>query len=461
LSTEPTPNTSTEELGQQVGHRFRVGEQIARGGMASVYRATQEGVGRTVALKILRVPDDADGTEEFDARFRNEARALASLNHPHIVTLYDFGELLDGRCFLAMEFIDGPRLTDLIKDAPLEPERAIRLMVQVCKALRYAHHHGVIHRDLKPSNLMVRRLDDGSEHVKVVDFGLVKLMDADQEVTRAGLVLGSPHCMAPEQITGQGVGPETDVYAVGILLYRSVLGRYPFHGNTGTATMIAHLNNPVPQPGAADPPLSPELADVIWRCLEKDPTARYRSMDELLRALSAILDLPVDPFVTTTTTRTQATLRLQAPPQPEPPAGWSRAERAMLAGALLFGLLGGASAVAWWSATGANPVQADATASAAEPTSAEAAGPVSPGAIEPSPAPRPAAEPPKPAIEPPKPAAEALQPAGKAAPKPPASRKEAPVSPKEAPSPKPAPAAPPPEGKASTPDGYKGLPSDW
>ena len=174
-----------------VGGRFVIDRLIARGGMGAVYLAHQLNLGRPVALKIMTPPPDSEDGDTFEERFRLEAETLAALHHPNIVTVYDYGPTEDGRYYLALEYIEGPRFTDLIRKGRMAPERAVRLMLQVCNALRYAHKRGVVHRDLKPSNLLVR-VEDGVEGVKVVDFGLVKVAEADQSLTRAGLVLGSP-----------------------------------------------------------------------------------------------------------------------------------------------------------------------------------------------------------------------------------------------------------------------------
>jgi eukaryotic-like serine/threonine-protein kinase len=272
--------------------RYRVERLIARGGMGAVYLARHIDLHRQVALKILSPSQDMEESGAFEERFRLEAETLAALNHPNIVTLYDYGETDDGRYFLALEYIDGPRFTDRLRPGPLEPSDAVRLILQVCRALRYAHRRGVVHRDLKPSNLLTWRDDEGEEHVKVVDFGLVKVMEDDQSLTRAGLILGSPHCMAPEQIRGDEIDHRADIYSIGILLYRAVTGVWPFHGDSSTATMIAHINNAVPR--MADLALArevpPLLESTIRRCLGKRPDDRYADigglMTDLERAVS-------------------------------------------------------------------------------------------------------------------------------------------------------------------------------
>jgi|GEM_PF-1653461 len=275
--------------------RYQVERMIARGGMGEVYLCTDLDLRRPVALKILRAGVDNDDGGRFMERFRLEARTLATLNHANIVTLYEYGETDDGQLFLALEYIDGPRFTDLARQGPMDPMRLMRLTMQVCRALRFAHRRGVVHRDLKPSNLLIRVDEDGEEQIKVVDFGLVKVIEDDQALTRAGLILGSPHCMAPEQIRGlSGVDHRADIYAVGVLMYRALVGQWPFHGETSTATMIAHINQPVPRFRDLNPDIvvPPGLEDIVRRCLEKDPTNRYADVRALMADLREITGQP-------------------------------------------------------------------------------------------------------------------------------------------------------------------------
>lgn len=283
---------NTSQSPQLVAGRYRVDRLIARGGMGSVFLCHDLELPRPVAVKVLRPGADAEGSGRFVDRFHLEAKTLASLNHNNIVTLYDYGQTDDGQFYLALEYIEGPRFTDLVRQGPMAVERASELILQVCRALRYAHKRGVVHRDLKPSNLLIRVDDDGEEHVKVVDFGLVKVLEGDdQSLTRAGLILGSPHCMAPEQIRGQDVDHRSDIYAIGILLFRAVVGTWPFHGDSSTATMIAHINQPIPAFAEANVDLVvPEgFENIVRRCLQKRPEDRYADVPALMRDLRTML----------------------------------------------------------------------------------------------------------------------------------------------------------------------------
>ncbi len=291
-----------QNKGKVIAGRYRIQRMIARGGMGVVYLAKHIELGRLVALKILRHQHDPDNAGAFLERFSLEARTLGSLDHPNIVTLYDYGRTEDNQYFLALEFIDGPRFTDLIRGGALAPDRAVRLLLQVCRALRYSHRRGVIHRDLKPSNLLIQTDDEGREIVKVVDFGLVKVMEDDQSLTQAGLILGSPHCMAPEQVKGLAVDERTDIYAIGVLLFRAVTGRWPFHGDSSTATMIAHINESIPSFVSVDPELMvpPGLEELVIRCLSKEPEERYPDIGVLMHDMQISLGISADEYHSTT-----------------------------------------------------------------------------------------------------------------------------------------------------------------
>lgn len=304
--------------GSVISGRYRVERLIARGGMAAVYLAQHIKLNRPMAIKILSPPPEAEDPQSFEDRFELEAKTLSSLDHPNIVILHDFGETEDSRYFLAMEYVDGPRLSDLLRDGPLSVERALHLLLQVCAALRYSHKRGVVHRDLKPSNLLIRTLEDGTEQVKVVDFGLVKLTGTDQTITRAGLIIGSPHCMAPEQIRGMAVDHRADVYSVGILLFRCLTGQYPFHGPNSAATMIAHLNQPVPTFFSVAPDLvCPDgLEGIVRSCLAKEAADRPESMQELIDRLAVCFDIPADHFRSVSQTHSTIQRRSMAEARP-------------------------------------------------------------------------------------------------------------------------------------------------
>jgi len=281
-------------LGRMVGDRFRVVAALARGGMGRVYRAVQEPLGRDVALKILDIQELRDSTggdaagKGFASRFFLEAESVAKLSHPNTVTVHDYGTMEDGACFIAMELLDGRTLGELISaDAPLAPRRALRIGLQICASLSEAHARGLIHRDLKPGNVMLIEHGADREFVKVLDFGLVKRENEESDLTASGALVGTPKYMAPEQVTGEGVGPWSDIYALGAVLYHMLTGQPPFVGDSKFALLAAHMNvEPTPMaektPGLEVPA---RLEAVVMRCLKKAPKDRFASMEELAEAL--------------------------------------------------------------------------------------------------------------------------------------------------------------------------------
>jgi len=446
--------------------------------MATVFRAHQVGLNRPVALKGLSPPPDPDETAAFEERFRLEAETLAQFDHPNIVTLYDFGRTGSGQFYLAMEYIDGPRLSDMLKKGPMSPQELLPLMIQVCMGLRYAHRRGAVHRDLKPSNLLIKVGDDGEHQVKIVDFGLVKLTDDDQTITRTGLILGSPHCMAPEQVRGVEVDHRADIYAIGVLLFRCLTGEYPFHGANSAATMIAHVNESAPRMSQVLPGLQlpTGLDDVVEICLQKNPANRFQSMNELIDHLAVSMDVSPDAFRSMSQTHSSIRPRVvrpaSAPLAPTPQAhGQATNWTWVLVGSamaftltLAVGAFGAAVALnqGWLDLT---PRDASAdVAQGADPVAAgtDAAG----GAMEPEPEPEPEIAPaPAPAPKP--------RPVRRPRPTPPPPRQvaaPAPPPPPPAPAPEPEPveepeasAEPVAEEKsedAVAPTGYLGLPEE-
>ena len=480
----------------QVG-RYRIERLIARGGMGSVYLARHLDLHRSVALKVLTPGPELDDDGRFEDRFRLEAETLASLKHDNIVTLFDYEKTPDGRYYLALEYIDGPRFTDLLRQGPMAPEHVVRLILQVLRALRYAHKKGVVHRDLKPSNLLIEFDDEGEERVKVVDFGLVKVLEDDQSLTRAGLILGSPHCMSPEQIRGEDIDHRTDIYAIGVLLFRSLTGEWPFHGDTSTATMIAHINNPIPRFAAVAPAVAvpPALESVVRRCLAKSPDRRPADAPSLMQELKVAMG---DPTMTTLTDVSQpsephtlAEAEATRPidlPAPRPAAPPSRV-RPFFIGALVAVVLGGIVFVAWSAGRQGAHLPFPETDAPAPTAEALRAGPARAPTADPvgDPAALPVrAAPPAPAAAPDDPAADPTAPPGPVAPEggapeggaPPAGSRPATapaVGPEDATPAPPKPrraggppadgelAADPPDGqdKPDAPDGYMGLPGDF
>lgn len=263
-----------------LGGRYQIGERIAAGGMGVVYQAHDERLGRTVVVKILRTHLAQD--PRFVERFRREARAVASLSHPNIAGIFDYGED-EGRHFIVMEFAEGKDLADVIRaDGPLEPALAARIAAQICVALDHAHAAGIVHRDIKPANVIV----DSAGKVKVTDFGIARAA-GDSTLTVTGTMLGTAHYLSPEQASGSKVVPASDIYALGIVLYEMLTGEVPFTADSAVAVAMRHVNDEMPAPSSVDPEIPEELDEVVARATAKDPAARWSGGREMAAALAA------------------------------------------------------------------------------------------------------------------------------------------------------------------------------
>ncbi len=273
-------------IGRTLLGRYHVERAIARGGMAKVYRARQEPLGRDCAVKVMDVRAAAGLDGAFRKRFFLEAQVTARLNHPNIVTVYDYGETDDGALFMVMELLQGKSLHRALRaEGPFPVDRAVRVGIQVARALRESHRAGLVHRDLKPGNIFLSE-DEGGDLVKVLDFGLVKdVQSGVSELSQSGLFLGSPKYSSPEQITGGAIDARTDVYAFGILLFETLTGRAPFDGESMMATMDAHLKDAVPEVSGPNGRAPEWLEAVIKKCLEKRPEDRFADFREVLFAL--------------------------------------------------------------------------------------------------------------------------------------------------------------------------------
>jgi beta-lactam-binding protein with PASTA domain/predicted Ser/Thr protein kinase len=269
----------TERLASEtiVDGRYRVLRRIGSGGMADVYCAEDLQLGRQIALKVLHGRFAAD--DEFVERFRREASSAAGLQHQHVVSVYDRGEW-DGTYYIAMEFLSGRSLKSIIQqEAPLEPERAIDLTVQVLRAARFAHRRGVIHRDLKPHNVIV----DEEGRAKVTDFGIARAGASD--MTQTGSIMGTAQYLSPEQAQGHAVSERSDLYSIGIILYELLTGRVPFEGESAVTIALKQVNErPVP-PSTFNAAVTPALESVVMRAMEKDPARRFPDADAFIAAL--------------------------------------------------------------------------------------------------------------------------------------------------------------------------------
>jgi serine/threonine-protein kinase len=275
----------------RIAGRYQVLEKIGAGGMGMVYRAHDTHLNRSVALKVLSPGTTAD--EERKARFVREAKAASALNHPNIVTIYDIGQA-EGLDFIAMEYVGGGTLRELVASRELPVCEALDYAVQIARALDAAHAAGIVHRDIKPANIMISGTPPGPRQVKILDFGIAKLLEptpADELAqtisTAEGAIIGTAAYMSPEQAEGARVDARSDIFSFGAVLYEMLSGRRAFHGQSNLSILAAVLRED-PEPLAS---VTPELQRIVFRCLRKDPNLRFQRMGELRQALEACLPL--------------------------------------------------------------------------------------------------------------------------------------------------------------------------
>jgi serine/threonine-protein kinase len=272
-------------IGLSLDGEFRIEERLGTGGMGTVYRAVQEMTERSVAIKVLH-PHLCD--EAMDMRFRREAQIISRLSHPNIITVYKCGHLADGSLYIAMEYVRGRGLGSVLEPGrPMDPERALPLMVQMADALAYAHEQKVIHRDIKPENMILARAGR-SEAVKILDFGIAKIMDGNVTLTKTGMLFGSPPYMAPEQWRQEhDIDGRADVYALGCVFYEILTGRQPFRADSVVSYMRAHLEQPLPPSLDAGPRLAalPAIGEIVTKCIHRDREHRFADAYALVEAL--------------------------------------------------------------------------------------------------------------------------------------------------------------------------------
>src|ERR671935_1587880 len=281
-------------VGEVVTGRYVLEELVRAGGMSSVFKARDTLLERRVALKILH-PHFTDD-EQYVERFRREARAVASLSHPNIVTILDRGED-EGRQFLVFELVEGRTLKEVLDEEGWLPvRRALEIAIQVARGLAFAHEHGLVHRDVKPQNVIL----NGDGRAKVTDFGIARSLDV-QGVTQSGAVLGTSNYIAPEQASGQPVDRTTDVYSLGVVLFELLTGEVPFPGESFVAVAMQHVSEAPPSVLEVRPDVPVRVARAVDRSLEKDPVERFPTMDAFaaeLQACLAELGSPPDAEVT-------------------------------------------------------------------------------------------------------------------------------------------------------------------
>ncbi len=296
-------NTRVPLVGRTLAGKYTLEEVLGEGAMGVVYKARQLSLEKTIAVKVMHL--DLVSDETFAARFHREAKAASRLDHPNSIRILDFGQEADGLLYIAMEFLDGQDLLHVIEhESPISPRRIVEILAQVLSALAVAHEMGIIHRDLKPENIMIlrRRIDEGpGEAVKVCDFGIAKVADSADSIpslspawakkkgrlTTAGLVVGTPEYMSPEQGRGDPLDARSDLYAVGVVLYYLLAGRIPFDAPTPLGIVVKHQHeDPIP-PSSIRPEADLQLEEVCLRAMQKRPDERYAGAREMRSALHA------------------------------------------------------------------------------------------------------------------------------------------------------------------------------
>jgi serine/threonine-protein kinase len=274
-------------IGVVVAERYRIVEPLGRGGMGIVYKVEHARIGKLLAMKLLT--GELSRNREVVRRFKQEALMASKLSSPNTVQVFDFG-VSEGLTYLVMELVSGEDLGRALRTlGPMPWSKLGKIVVQVCSSLAEAHHNGIVHRDVKPENIMLVRAPDGTDIAKVLDFGLAKLREgADlNDVTSQGAIVGTPYFMSPEQIRGEGVDFRTDIYALGALMYRALTGHYPFNGPTPMAVFTKHLTE-TPTPPIERAPergIPPGVSAIVLKALEKSPSDRFQTVEDLRSAL--------------------------------------------------------------------------------------------------------------------------------------------------------------------------------
>lgn len=270
-------------IGKVLDGRWIVEDKIGEGGMGSVYKGSQKSVNRAIAIKTLRAA--LTDNDEFVDRFFREAKIATTINHPHCVTVLDFGQTEDDVLYLAMEYLDGMPLSDKLKEGGLTVKSIIKMTIQIASALAASHKHNIIHRDLKPDNVFLLNMTTGDIFAKVLDFGIAKVSDGTTQYTRTGQIFGTPEYMSPEQCSGQDLDGRSDLYSLGCILYEVLTGRAPFAGNNPMSILMAHVGEMPKSPSELGFQLPHGLERITMKLIEKERNDRYKDADALILAL--------------------------------------------------------------------------------------------------------------------------------------------------------------------------------
>ncbi|MEZ4474761.1 MAG: protein kinase [bacterium] len=340
-------------IGRRLGGKYEVKAIIGRGGLGTVYRGIQAPIGREVAIKVINRQRADDPS--LRKRFQREAAAAAHLKHPGIVALYDFGEDA-GELYMVMELVDGRELRQILTDEKrLAPTVVVDLARQICEGLAHAHDRGLVHRDMKPENIMISKTSFGSYRAQILDFGIVKSVRADAPMstplghqTRAGVIMGTPAYLSPEQAYARGIGPATDQYSLGVMLYEMLTGELPYHKGSEFEVMTAHCIAPFP-PMPAEAEVPPALEAVVRRAMAKTPEERFADVQALADALT-------DALAGRSAPAPVVEAPAEAPAAPAAAGGVGRRFALVVLGGLA---LGGGSVAMWASRSGDQPPEAD------------------------------------------------------------------------------------------------------
>jgi serine/threonine protein kinase len=371
---------ASDLVGQVVADRYHVVKKLGEGGMGQVYLAEHVKMGRRSAIKVMNpaMVHDPDAV----ARFNREASNASRITHPNVCAIYDFGETPDGLIYLAMEFIEGEPLTDLLeREGALPVPRATAIFLQTADALQAAHDLGIVHRDLKPDNIMLTSRKSGGETVKVVDFGIAKAVGGDQagqKVTKTGLVVGTPEFMSPEQLSGDALDGRSDLYSLALVFYRMLIGKLPFEATSVQETMIKRLTDEPVKLAEARPDLAfpAGLQPVLDTALARTPMQRYQSVAKFAADVAAVTGRPTTGAVPHTRSRgdPEADTQLLAPISAAAAPKKKRSLIPVVAGVVVILAAGGA----WMVLKGggkANPNPADSSRNVAHDTAGTPASP--------------------------------------------------------------------------------------
>jgi len=367
---------ASDLVGQVVADRYHVVKKLGEGGMGQVYLAEHVKMGRRSAIKVMNpvMVHDPDAV----ARFNREASNASRITHPNVCAIYDFGETPDGLIYLAMEFIEGEPLTDLLeREGAIPVPRATAIFLQTADALQAAHDLGIVHRDMKPDNIMLTSRKGGGETVKVVDFGIAKAVGGDeagQKVTKTGLVVGTPEFMSPEQLSGDTLDGRSDLYSLALVFYRMLIGKLPFEATSVQETMIKRLTDEPIKLAEARPDLSfpAGLQPVLDTALARTPLERYQSVAKFAADVAAVTGRPTTGAVPHTRSRgdTEATTQLLTPISAASAPRKQRSLIPVVAGVVVI-LAGGGAWVALNGGSNANPNPADTSRTVAHDTAAK------------------------------------------------------------------------------------------